>query len=169
MEYILIPNERAALLDGKTLKKLMERLNCKIEVEGNEVRIEGASYDEYNAKNVIQAFARGFELDKAYRLLEEDVFFQSINIKDFFKSRDQLMRVKARVIGEKGRAKTYIEDTSGVDMAVYGGTVSTIGSVDELKIADAAIQILLDGGMHKTAYKIMEMEKRKIKERDMNA
>ncbi len=164
MEHILIPQKRADLLDHKELKKLTDRLACKIEVSGNDVAIEGEPYNEYNAKNVIQAFGRGFDLDKAYKLLNEDIFFQTVNIKEIFRGRDQLARVKSRVIGSEGRAKEYIESVSGADIAVFGGTVSTIGRVDELKVAGAAIQILIGGGTHKTAYRIMELEKRKLKD-----
>ncbi len=163
MEHILVPHKRAMLFDKSLLDKLRARLNCKISVEDNEVTIEGSSYDEYNAKNVIQAFGRGFELGKAYRLLSDDCFFQQVNLKDVFRNNDQIMRVKARIIGKEGRAKEYIESVSGADVAVYGSSVSTIGSADELKVADAAIQILLDGGMHKTAYRAMEAEKKKIR------
>ncbi len=169
MEHLLIPHKRAALLDDKTMSRLRERLRCKIELYENELTIEGESYDEYNAKNVLQAFARGFELDKAFRLLNEDVFFQMTNLKDLFKNREQLQRIKARIIGEKGRAKEYIESTSGADMAVFGGTVSTIGTVDELKVANAGIQVIIDGGMHKTAYIVMDKEKQKIIKSELHA
>lgn len=169
MEHILIPHKRAALLDKKTIGKLEETLKCKIELSENDVLINGEPYDEYNAKNVIQAFARGFELKKALRLLNEDVFFQMINLKDVFKSRDQLMRIKARIIGEEGRAKEYIESVSGADIAVFGGTVSTIGTVDELKVANAGIQVIVDGGMHKTAYMVMDKEKQKIIRGELHA
>ena len=169
MEHILIPHKRAALLDVKTLERLRETLKCKIELSDNDVLIEGEHYDEYNAKNVIHAFARGFELRKALRLLNEDVFFQMINLKDIFRSKDQLSRIKARIIGEEGRAKEYIESVSGADVAVFGGTVSTIGTVDELKVANAGIQVIIDGGMHKTAYMVMDKEKQKIIRGELHA
>lgn len=169
MEHLLIPHKRAALLDDKAMGRLRERLRCKIELYENELTIEGESYDEYNAKNVLQAFARGFELDKAFRLLNEDVFFQMTNLKDLFKNREQLQRIKARIIGEKGRAKEYIESMSGADIAVFGGTVSTIGTVDELKVANAGIQVIIDGGMHKTAYIVMDKEKQKIIKSELHA
>lgn len=169
MEHLLIPHKRAALLDKKTLDMLRERLGCRIELADNDLTIEGEPYNEYNAKNVLQAFARGFDLNKAFRLLNDDIFFQQINLKELFRNRDQIMRVKARVIGEKGRAKEYIESVSGADIAVFGGTVSTIGTVDELKVANAAIQVLVDGGMHKTAYIVMDKEKQKVIRGELNA
>ncbi|MCL4365550.1 MAG: hypothetical protein M1569_00825 [Candidatus Marsarchaeota archaeon] len=164
MEHLLIPEKRAALLDQKLLKKLSARLNCRIALEGNDVSIDGDPFSEYNAKNVIQAFGRGFETEKCYKLLNDDIFFQTINIKDIFRSREQLARVKSRVIGSEGRAKEYIESISGADIAVFGGTVSAIGRADELKVAEAGIRILIGGGAHKSAYRAMELEKRKLRD-----
>lgn len=164
MEHILIPQKRAALLDEKTIKALSKRLNCKLSLsDENGVTIEGAPYDEYNAKNVIQAFGRGFSLDSTYKLLGEDYFFEMINLKEMFKTKEQMMRVKARVIGKEGRAKEYIESVSGAQLSVYGSSISLIGRIDEIRVATTAIKVLLGGGMHKTAYRIMENEKRKIK------
>ena len=137
-------------------------LKCSIGLAGNEVTVNGQPYDEYNAKNVLQAFGRGFELSKAYKLLDEDYFFQQINLKDAFRNPDQLARVKARLIGSEGRAKEYIESVSGADISVYGSTISTIGKIDEVRVADAAIKVLVGGGKHKTAYAVMEKEKRKV-------
>ncbi len=164
MEHLLIPHKRSELVDKKMLRKLTERLNCRIEMQDNEVVVEGAPYDEYNAKNVIQAFGRGFGIDKALKLLNDDYFFKQINLKDVFRNKDQIARIKARIIGSDGKTKNYIESVSGVDMAIFGSTVSAIGRIDELSAAEAAINVLIEGGRHKTAYRAMEMEKRKHKE-----
>ena len=165
MEHILIPHKRAELLDKKTIERIEERLRCSINIDDNELTITGQPYDEYNAKNVLQAFGRGFELSKAYKLLNEDYFFQLINLKDIFGSKEQMMRIKARIIGTDGRAKGYIESVSGAELSIFGSSVSMMGRADELKVADSAIRILIDGGTHKTAYKVMEKEKRKTGER----
>ena len=65
---------------------LRERLGCRIELADNDLTIEGEPYNEYNAKNVLQAFARGFDLNKAFRLLNDDIFFQQINLKELFRT-----------------------------------------------------------------------------------
>lgn len=161
MEHILIPHKRAELLDKKLLDELRKRLGCRIELAENEIVIDGEPYNEYNAKNVITAFGRGFDLNKAYKLLSEDYFFQQINLKDAFRSKEQIMRVKARIIGTEGKAKEYIESVSGADIAVFGSSISIIGKIDDLKVAEAAIRILVGGGTHKTAYMVMEKERAK--------
>ena len=106
MEQILIPMERARLLNGQRLEELRSKLRCKIEVlEGNSIVISGDGYDEYNAKNVIQAFGRGFSLATAYKLLLDTYFFKYIDLRDMFRNKNQVKRIKARIIGEEGRSK----------------------------------------------------------------
>ncbi|HUB92844.1 MAG TPA: hypothetical protein VL945_02685 [Candidatus Saccharimonadales bacterium] len=164
MEHILIPEKRALQM-RKLLKELESTLKCKIEVIGeSEVTIKGEAYDEYNAKNVIQAFGRGFELEKAYKLLKEDYFFKFTNLKDFLGNEEQIRRIKARIIGIEGKTKLYIEEISGADLSIYGNTVGMIGTTAELGIASAALQVLLEGGTHKKAYNIMERMRRKLNE-----
>lgn len=166
MQQILIPAKRAELLkEKKLLESIRKRLGCSMEIrDGNSLVIEGDALNEYNARVVMQAFARGFDFDTACKLLGDDRFFESIDMKQIFKNEDQIKRIKARVIGTDGKTKGYVQSVSGVDMAIYGNTVSMIGTVDELRIAKAAIDVLLEGGTHKKAYAIMEKAKRRLRE-----
>ncbi|VVB76987.1 Uncharacterised protein [uncultured archaeon] len=165
MQQFLIPARRAKLLeDRKVLEPLCERLGCSIAVQnGNEVVITGEPYEEYNARNVVQAFARGFELNTAYKLLSDDYFFKSTDMRDMFRNEDRIKRIKARIIGKEGRSKSYMQSVSGAELSVYGDTVSMIGTVDEIKIMSAAVDVLLEGGTHKKAYFLMEKTKKGIR------
>ncbi|MDE1823442.1 MAG: hypothetical protein KGI00_02230 [Candidatus Micrarchaeota archaeon] len=167
MEQILIPSKRAELLGkDKALKDLAKKVGCKLSIsDENKVSIEGEPYAEYNAKNVIQAFGRGFDLNTAFKLLSEDYFFEYINLKDTFRNREQMLRMKARIIGEQGRAKGHMESVSNASICVYGSTVSLIGTIDEINVAKAALAVLINGGTHKTAYMVMDKEKQKLMER----
>lgn len=171
MQQLLIPKERVkALTRDKTLQLLREKLGCSIEIANdNELGIEGEAYDEYNARNVLVAFGRGFDLKTSLKLLEGDFFFTSINLKEEFKTPKSIHRMKARLIGMDGKTKTYIENVSNVSISIYGNTISFIGSVDDIKIANSAIEILLEGGTHKKAYALMEKLRRKAREESMRA
>jgi len=167
MEQILIPQKRALAL-RRILPKVQKSLGCKIELnEGNEVTIDGEAYAEYNAKNVIQAFGRGFTITDAYKLLEEDYFFKYVNLKDLLSNEDQITRTKARIIGTDGRTKEYIESVSGALLSIFGNTIGMIGTTSQLTIATSAVQILVEGGTHKKAYRIMEGIRRKYREGGM--
>ena len=165
MQQLLIPEARAKTLTTKhSLSAVCKKLKCDIEISnGNEVSISGDAYDEFNARNVITAFGRGFDLEIAYKLLSEEYMFESINLKEEFKSENHRQRIKARVIGEGGKAKTYIEETSEAYLSIYGNTVSFIGTLEQIKMAKAAVEVLLEGGTHKSAYKVMEAIRRNMK------
>lgn len=166
MEQLLIPRERARLLDGRKLGELERRLGCKVEVrDANMVVITGEPYDEYNAKNVVQAFGRGFGIGSACRLLTEQYFFKYIDLRDAFRNSAQIKRLKARIIGEEGRCKEYIQSVSGAELSIYGDTIGMIGTVEGIGIATIGIQALLEGSTHKSAYRLMELARRRS-ERD---
>ncbi len=164
MERILIPQRRVLALK-KILPKVQGDLGCSIEIEeGNELVIDGEAYAEYNAKNVLQAFGRGFTITQSYKLLNDEYFFKYINLKDILKNEDQIRRIKARIIGRAGKTKIYMESVSGAVLSIYGHTVGMIGTNEEMAIATAAIQILVEGGTHKRAYRIMEGIRRKYRQ-----
>ncbi len=159
-----IPTKRAELLAEKPfLASVCKRLGCKINISnGNELAIEGDPLNEYEASLVIKAFARGFDFEVACKLLHEDMFFESRDLKAVFKKEAQITRIKARIIGREGKTKNYIQEVSGVDLVIYGDTVSLIGKVDDIKTALSAIDILIDGGTHNAAYTVMEKTRRRL-------
>ncbi len=164
MEHLLIPEKRTRQF-LEIAEDLGERLKCSLTVEnGNEVIIKGEPFDEFNAKNVVQAFARGFEPKTAEKLLKENYFSKYVDMKDFLKNEEQVRRIKARIIGREGKTKLYIEEISGALISIYGNTIGIIGTIGELEIASAALQVLLEGGTHKKAYSIMERMRRKLNE-----
>lgn len=164
MEQILIPQKRAKLLKN-IRKEAEEELNCNIEIiDENSVVIKGDAYAEYNAKNVIQAFGRGFGMERARRLLDDEYYFKFVNLKDFLKNEEQMRRIKARIIGKNGKTKLYIEEVSGAYISIYGHTIGIIGTTGQIGIASAALQILLEGGTHKKAYRTIERMRRKLRE-----
>jgi ribosomal RNA assembly protein len=167
MQQFLISAKRAKLLGDPTLvSSICERLGCEIALrDGKELVITGDPYDEYNAKSVMQAFARGFDIETCYKLLSDDYYFKSIDLKDMFDKKERIRRIKARIIGRDGGAKEYMQSISGAELCVYGNTVSVIGTVDELRIISAALDILIEGGTHKKAYVVMEKTKRNVRGR----
>ena len=162
MQQLLIPEKRAVLLEKKVLEALSKRVGCSIEVRnGNEVIIDGDALAEYDASNVIKAFGRGFGIEDACKLLKEGYYFDSIDMKPFFKNERQIERIKARLIGKEGKAKTYIQSVSGAVIAIYGNTISFVGTLDEITVAKAAISVLIKGGTHSKAYTLMEKARRR--------
>ncbi|HIH50189.1 MAG: hypothetical protein ABSE71_04260 [Candidatus Micrarchaeaceae archaeon] len=167
MQTVYIPKERLRRLkqDRGQVSRVEKLCNCKISIDtDNEfVEVSGEAYGEYTAKNIVYAFGRGFEMDLACKLSEMDYYFSSINLDEALSSEKRIKQVKARIIGESGRTKTYIEQVSGAKISIYGNTVSFIGRIEEINEAETAVNTLIDGGTHRLAYIKMEAAHRKNK------
>ncbi|MBI2971220.1 MAG: RNA-processing protein [Candidatus Aenigmarchaeota archaeon] len=149
-----IPDERLAVLIGKRggIKKTVEnRTNTVIQV-GEEVTIEGEATDVMTAENIIRAIGRGFAPLVSMKLRDEDMTLVVIPLP---KERNTLVRVKARVIGSRGKARRNIERLSKTDICVYGKTVSIIGTYESVKAARSALEMLIKGSEHKNVYKFL--------------
>jgi ribosomal RNA assembly protein len=168
MQNLYIPHEKVKKLrERKELIGKVERLcKCRIKIEDDDdlIEITGGAYEEYSAKNIIYAFGRGFDIDIACKLFDMDYYFSSIDLGQIIPSSKRIKQVKARVIGEEGRTKTYIENVSGAKMSIYGDTVSFIGRIGEINEAETAVNTLIEGGTHRLAYSRMEAAHRKNKE-----
>ncbi len=167
MEEVFIPSDRLDRLkkDGKARRLIEGICSCEVSVNSDDVvMIKGNPYNEFLAKNVIYAFGRGFDMETARSLLDDDCYFSSIDLKDELGSEKRVKHIKARIIGEDGRTKKYIESVSSAKISVYGDTVSFIGSIEEIKEAETAVNTLIEGGTHRLAYLRMEAAHRKNKE-----
>ncbi len=162
MDEITVPKNRIKIIKN-SIQKVEYYTNTKIKIENeNEIIIEGDAYNEYNAKNIIQAIARGFKLNDALKLLNENIYADYIQLKEFLNNEKQIKNIKGRVIGREGKAKEEIEAISGATIAVYGNTIGIIGAIESITIAKAGIEVLIKGGKHNTAYKVMEKRKRTL-------
>lgn len=160
-----IPRERVAVLIGKkgTTKKLIERrTRTRIEVtKEGDVYISGEdSIDVFNTSPIVKAIGRGFNPNIALTLLNENHILEIINISDYSKkSNKKFIRIKARLIGTKGKAWKVLEKLTMTDLSVYGKTVSIIGKVEDVIVAKGALEKLLKGAPHGNVYKFIELQK----------
>mgnify|MGYP001390239175 CR=1 FL=1 len=113
---------------------------------------------------IITAIGRGFSPEKAMLLLVGDNILHVMNLQEFVgKSTDQMERIKGRIIGEKGKARTNMENLTSTSISVYGKTVSVIGSPNQLKIVIDALSSLSSGSMHGSVYNKLETARRREK------
>ncbi len=121
------------------------------------------------AFNIVRAVGRGFSPEKAMRLVDDDVFLEVIDIREFAgKKKNSVRRVRGRLIGTRGKTRRLIEELSGADVSVYGNTVSIIGDFLEIDIARNAITMLLSGSEHSTVYHYLERRRMDIKIAEMS-
>lgn len=164
-EELKITKGRVAVLigtKGVTKGKLEKKLNVQINVtKDGDVTIDGDdSLDIFNSVPIIRAVGRGFNPEKALKLLDERYVFELVNIQDFTgKSKSKFTRMKARLIGTQGKARGVIERLTDVDVCIYGKTVGIIGKIEDVIVAKAAIEKLLKGAPHGNVYKFIELQK----------
>ena len=161
-DFVRIPQKRMDIL--KKYKELKERIeeftNTKIELDDG-VTIEGEGLNVFQAKNVIKAFGRGFDLDDCFYLLEDEYGLDIINLSEFTKSKERLKTLKGRIIGTGGKTKKYIEKYTDVKTSIFGKTVGIIGKWDKINIAREAIMKVIQGCSHQTLYRWLERQAKK--------
>ncbi|MBS3108501.1 RNA-processing protein [Candidatus Woesearchaeota archaeon] len=168
VDEVRIPKERIAIFVGKNGadKKILEmKTHTKLKIDSYDgmITIEGEALDVFNAKPIIKAIGRGFNPIIAEELLNEDYAFELVDIKDFAKTKNDIMRIRARIIGRKGGCRKNIEDITNTKIVVYGRTVGIIGSLNNCMIAKQGVEKLLSGSKHGSVYSWIERKKKEYK------
>ena len=176
MLYARIPADRVGVLvgpGGATKRTLQERTGVIVlidsatgEVTIDESRASDPTY-ALKVRDIVAAVGRGFSEERAFRLLEDDMYFVEFDIKDFAHSRNRIGEIKGRAIGTRGKTRRLIEELAGVDMSVYGHSVSLIGDAFRIGIAREAVEMLLRGSEHKTVYRFLERKRADIRAYEM--
>lgn len=173
IEVIKIPEERVKVLIGKEgkAKKMIEE-KCKVELTVNsegDVQISGDSMDVFFARDIVKAIGRGFEPRVALRLLESDYGLYIISLKEVANTDKAIARLKGRVIGEKGKIKTQIEESADAKVCLYGSTIGIIAKIDTMEYAKEAVNMLLGGAKHTTVLSYLAKVKRSIMQERLKA
>lgn len=169
--YLRIPEERLGVLigPGGATKRLIEqqtRTSLTVEPDVEGVRVEAPDDADpiglLKARDIVQAIGRGFAPDRALRLLREDTYLGVVDIKQATGKRQKaaLWRIRSRVIGAGGRARSRIEELSGCSVSVQGTTVALIGDEKQLGRATRAVQLLLRGSEHSTVFRMLAHDRR---------
>ena len=167
-----IPKERIAVFigkDGEVKKKLQEETDTSIDVDSKEgeIFIKGEdALNLFNAREVVKAIGRGFNPDIAFLLLKGDYSFEIINLSDYARNKNDLLRIKGRVIGRSGKSRATIEELTETYISVYGKTISIIGLPDNVSSARKALENLVKGSSHANVYKSLERKRKEMKQKD---
>lgn len=177
MEYVYelkIPKDRIAVLIGKCgkiKKEIEESTNSKLNINSIEGDVFITGEDGLGictAMDVIKAIGRGFNPDTALLLLKPDYGLEVINLTDHVgKSRNHMIRIKGRVIGESGKSRRIIEMATETFISVYGKTIAIIGETHKIAIARKAIGLLLSGSPHSSVYRWLERKAKELKREEM--
>ena len=149
-EYdIKVPKERVAVIigeKGEKKRELEEALGVKLQIDSEEGDVLLTGKDAvalFTAREVVKAIARGFNPDIAKQLLKTDYLLEVVNIGDYAGGKNQMIRLKGRVIGEGGKARSTIEELAEVNISVYGKTICIIGETENVTAAKRFSRALL--------------------------
>lgn len=172
-KIIRIPVDRVGALIGKSgrVKSQIEKscfVKLNIDSETGEIQITSVgSIDQiqpFKAVEIVTAIGRGFSPQNAMKLMDEENSLHVIDLRDYVgKSPQQIERIKGRIIGEGGRARTNMEHLTNTNICVYGKTVSIIGEPTQIKLAISAITSISAGSKHGAVYGRLEATRRKQK------
>jgi len=176
MTYLRIPMERVGVLIGKggeTKREIEERTGVKIEVNSETGEVQIISYEDpaevLRAMNIIRAIGRGFSPERAFKLLEDELMsLDIIDLSEYARNRNDLERIKGRIIGRGGRTREIMEELTEALISVYGKTVAIIGYPEQIQIVRRAIMMLVDGAPHGAVYAYLERMRRELKQMSMN-
>ena len=165
MRIIRIPKERVGALIGKEgeTKIFLEKRSkgaLYIDSEGEGTIDESTAEDPVigmKVGDIVKAIGRGFSPHRAFRLLDDDEYLEAIDIRDYVgKKMNNVVRMRARIIGSNGKTRRIIEELTGASISIYGSTISIIANDLQLPIARTAIDMLLRGSEHATVYRYLE-------------
>jgi ribosomal RNA assembly protein len=168
-----IATSRVGVLIGKggaTKKELETKTHTTITIDSKEglVKVEGT--DEHTvsllrAVEIISAINCGFSPERAFEMLEdEDLILDIIDLSRVADNPQKLDRLRGRIIGKDGRAREQIENMTEVDLSVFGHTVALIGYPEQMKIARAAIDMLVEGVPHESVFAFLDRKKKEAKQ-----
>ena len=171
MQEIKISGNRIGALIGKegiTKKKIEEKSGAHINIDSKEglVVVEGEeTLGVLRAVETVNAINRGFSPERSFCLLEdEDLILDIIDLSAIADTPRQLDRIRGRIIGKDGRSREQIEDMTQVSISVLGKTVAMIGLPEQLKVARAAIDMLIQGIPHETVFSFLDKKKKEAKQ-----
>jgi len=171
-----IPKDRIAVLigsKGSTAKALRQASGAKefhIDSESGDVEVvwgEPGSYDPIKAMkfpDVIKAIGRGMTPKAAIRLLDDDHFFEMVDLKDFVGKRSQQQRrIRALISGSQGKIRRLIENLTDVEITIYKSTVVLVGDSDGLGLARQAVEMIAGGSEHGSVLSFLERSRKRMK------
>ncbi len=147
---------------GRVEKYLEKTLGVKIKVDAGRSKViitadRNNVEDALKAKTVIEAIAHGISFEDAKKLAEDpDYILEIIDISEYVRNRRDLTRIKARLIGRKGKIKTLIEDELNVKIAIRDKHVTIVGRYHDVMIAKEAIQAICRGSKYGRVLKKIE-------------
>ncbi|RLE60967.1 MAG: RNA-processing protein [Thermoprotei archaeon] len=169
-----IRSDRIGVVIGKggvNKRRIEETFGVTIEVDDKRGIVylipgrDSSPFRVLKAKKAIEAISLGFSVEDALSLSEDLVDFDTIDISESARNRNDLVRIKSRIIGTRGRFKKTLEEMTGARIVVSDKMVGVIGDYEQIRVVREAIQRILRGQSHRSVIQFLEDETRILKRR----
>ena len=144
----------------KNKKRLENKLKIKIEINQNNINLEGNGLDIYAGERVLEAINKDFPVSAALLLADEEYTLEDIQIKNITKKKN-LIPVRARIIGTKGKTLKTLSELTSCHISLHDNIVSIIGPSDKIKETTTAIKNLIRGRKQANVYSYLEKYREK--------
>jgi ribosomal RNA assembly protein len=167
---IKIPEERIGVLvgPGGTTKHLIEeKTKTTLEIDSETGTVSIASADDplqgLRVLDLVKAIGRGFSPERALSILDDEMLMLDVlDLSRLVGTRNDMARIKGRIIGKDGRSREIMERLTGAKVSVYGKTVAILGYPEQNRVARTAIEMLLDGAPHGNVYGFLEKKHQEL-------
>ncbi|KAJ3056831.1 pre-rRNA-processing protein pno1 [Rhizophlyctis rosea] len=172
-----VPPHRLTPLKKDWLKiysPLVEHMKLQVRMNLKAKAVELKTCDETEDSGALQkgadfvkAYTLGFEVDDALALLRlDDLYIDTFEIKDVKTlAGDNLSRAIGRIVGQGGKTKFAIENTSRTRIVVADTKIHILGSFTNIKIARDAVVSLILGSSPGKVYSQLRTISSRMKER----
>jgi ribosomal RNA assembly protein len=167
---IKIPEERIGVLvgPGGSMKHLIEeKTKTTLEIDSETGTVSIASAEDplqgLRVMDLVKAIGRGFSPERSLSILDDEMLMLDVlDLSKMVSTKNDMERIKGRVIGKDGRSREIMERLSGAKVSVYGKTVAILGYPEQIRIARTAIEMLLDGAPHGNVYSFLEKKHQEL-------
>lgn len=156
MQEIYVENIKEII---RSKNKLEKELKIKLTTKGKIVFVNGNAEHEYNAIEILKAINLGFSTESALRLLLDNINLQIVNIKDITK-RNDLLRVRARIIGTQGRTLKTLNKLTKCTLSLHNNQIGIIGDAREIEDAIQSVTSLINGSKQGNVYGRLERQRK---------
>ncbi len=164
-DYTLHPQETVEM--DTEIEKFLEQMD--ISPDTLKIYKESPNFGVWTAKKIIEAVNLGFKPEKAFKLVNQDYIFETISLEDAIGSSQKMIkRIKGRLIGEGGVMRSSIEKYSTAFISIYGNFIGFIADFDSLKIAQKAVDMIIEGLPLKTVTIFLQKRHRERKEKEFH-
>jgi ribosomal RNA assembly protein len=139
----------------RNIKEIERKLNVKINFNGKTIQILGDPIDEEVADRAIEAIDMGFPIQEALILRDDDFVFNKLNIKDLTRRHD-LERVRARLIGTKGKTLRTLEDMSHCSIVLHGNFIGIIGRNEDILAGINCVKNVVSGLKESSVFSMLD-------------